>query len=137
MAKPSNAFGQHFRSRLEVRWACLLEVLGWEWQYEPYVVKVSKRKHYLCDFLIRTGNYEFWLEIKPKFPTKGEIAKAFGQVQVTGKPLAFGIGSPMHKADLEWVVPAHTPVSTTPNPFSVVTYKTLEEAAILYSSLEF
>lgn len=136
MAKPSTALGCNFRSRLEVRWACLLETIGWTWQYEPYVVKVSKRKHYLCDFLVTlpSGN-KFWLEIKPKAPTKGEIRKALGQVQVTQLSLAFGIGSPMHGATVEWVDPAHTPVST--NPFSVVTHRTLREAAILYDSLEF
>lgn len=136
VAKPSKAFGCDFRSRLEVRWACLLTVLGWDWKYEPYVVKVSKRKHYLCDFLVTNGSQQFWLEIKPKYPTRGEIKKALGQVQVTGICLAFGIGSPMHGAKLEWVMPAHTPVSSA-NPFSVVTHRTLQTAATLYDSLDF
>jgi hypothetical protein len=136
---PTIAFGHQFRSRLEVRWACVLTCLGWKWEYEQYLVKVSSRKHYLCDFYIspqeKGGGPPFWLEIKPKSPTKVELKKALSLVEQTGNDLAFGIGSPMHDAEIKWVISAHTPVS--PSPFRFLSHKTLLDATQLYEKLVF
>jgi hypothetical protein len=39
--------GYRFRSRLEAKWACVFDVLGWEWQYEPIDLK-----GYIPDFVL-------------------------------------------------------------------------------------
>ncbi len=54
-----------FRSRLEAKWACFFDLVGWEWQYEP-----SEINGYNPDFIIRakSDNYKtstIIVEVKP------------------------------------------------------------------------
>ena len=34
-AHPTKYRGVQFRSRLEARWACFFDLIGWRWEYEP------------------------------------------------------------------------------------------------------
>jgi hypothetical protein len=34
-AHPTMYSGVQFRSRLEARWACFFDLVGWKWEYEP------------------------------------------------------------------------------------------------------
>lgn len=57
--------GIKFRSRLEAKWACFFDLVGWDWQYEP-----SEINGYNPDFIIKTKSkaYEtnfIIVEIKP------------------------------------------------------------------------
>lgn len=76
--------GHHFRSRLEARWAVFMDHLNIPWQYEPQGYKIDG-KNYLPDFLVWPDtDAAFWLEIKGKFPSQDELAKARGLAQGTG-----------------------------------------------------
>jgi hypothetical protein len=46
-AKPTVYAGTEFRSRLEAKWACLFDGLGWKWSYEPL-----DGNRYIPDFLV-------------------------------------------------------------------------------------
>lgn len=66
--------GHHFRSRLEARWAVLLDSLGVVWEYEREGYVLPDGTQYLPDFwLPREGIY---LEIKGKEVTRAEQKKA-------------------------------------------------------------
>ena len=56
-AIPTMYNGILFRSRLEARWACFYDFLGWTWIYEPFDLN-----GWTPDFLI---NSELLIEIKP------------------------------------------------------------------------
>jgi hypothetical protein len=51
--------GVQFRSRLEARWARLFDLLGWEWEYEPFDLL-----GWIPDFIIK-GNPDILVEVKP------------------------------------------------------------------------
>lgn len=46
-AIPTEYRGVHFRSRLEARWACWFDLVGWPWTYEPLELS-----GYIPDFLV-------------------------------------------------------------------------------------
>lgn len=54
--------GKIFRSRLEARWALLLDCLGIDWDYEPCHYQVGPALYYLPDFYL--PRLETWLEVK-------------------------------------------------------------------------
>lgn len=68
-----------FRSRLEARWAVYFNVLGVRYNYEPFsfddLPSIAPRRKYTPDFGIEDeySKTKFWLEIKPKYPTKESI----------------------------------------------------------------
>lgn len=97
--------GCRFRSRLEARWAVLLNHLGARWQYEPEGYVLGKDLLYLPDFLVKNvwledldGNkQEFWLEIKPEWFRDEDglaVKKARALVLKTGIPLILFAGHP-------------------------------------------
>ena len=67
--------GCKFRSRLEARWAVLLDNLGLEWMYEPQPYPTPAGV-YLPDFwLPNWRGAGLWLEIKGTEPTGRELDK--------------------------------------------------------------
>ena len=56
--------GYKIRSRLEAKWACVFDQLGWQWEYEPIDLN-----GYIPDFVIKTKNdlslNRIYVEIKP------------------------------------------------------------------------
>lgn len=54
--------GKIFRSRLEARWALLLDCLAIDWDYEPCHYQVGPDLYYLPDFYL--PRLETWLEVK-------------------------------------------------------------------------
>jgi hypothetical protein len=54
-----------FRSRLEAKWACMFDQLGWSWEYEPIDLN-----GYIPDFHIDFGRERFFVEIKPAMTTE-------------------------------------------------------------------
>jgi hypothetical protein len=57
--------GCRFRSRLEARWAVVLDAAGFRWEYEPEGFE-TPYGHYLPDFRIHISPTEmWWLEVKP------------------------------------------------------------------------
>jgi hypothetical protein len=65
--------GHRFRSRLEARWAVVLDHIGIEWQYEPEGYNLGKAGCYLPDFWL--PNLNTFLEIKPVHPSPEERKK--------------------------------------------------------------
>lgn len=60
-SKPTIYNGTKFRSRLEARWACFFDLLGWRWQYEPFDLQA-----WTPDFIIYGSDSRYVLmEIKP------------------------------------------------------------------------
>jgi hypothetical protein len=70
--------GINFRSRLEARWAALLTLIGWPWEYEPDL----DLNGWIPDFAITAGT-GLRVEVKPGIvhaelePFKARIEKAF------------------------------------------------------------
>lgn len=58
---PTRLRGINFRSRLEAKWACVFDELGWSWSYEPFDLP-----GWVPDFLIRCGGKrDLLIDIKP------------------------------------------------------------------------
>jgi hypothetical protein len=66
----TRAFGHHFRSRTEARFATFCETAGIPWEYEPEGYR-TEGGSYLPDFRIRTdwAADQVWVEIKPPTDT--------------------------------------------------------------------
>jgi hypothetical protein len=65
----------NFRSRLEAKWACMFDLMGWEWQYEPMQVN-----GYNPDFIIYTKSKSYKtnriiVEVKPSIFINEEYKK--------------------------------------------------------------
>src|SRR5215469_13327751 len=68
-AIPTRYNGINFRSRLEAKYACIFEQLGWNWEYEPV-----DYRGWIPDFVIK-GYKPLYVEVKPIFefdPALGE-----------------------------------------------------------------
>ena len=91
-AKPIETYyaGYRFRSRLEARWAIVLDACDYfQWTYEPEGYILANGEPYLPDFLVESFPGEewgswFWLEVKPTQPTAEELQKARLLAQGTG-----------------------------------------------------
>ena len=71
--------GKVFRSRLEARWAILLDLLEINWDYEPCHYQVGPDLYYLPDFYL--PEHRLWLEVKgPAFLDAQSMAKCLGSV---------------------------------------------------------
>jgi hypothetical protein len=65
--------GCRFRSRLEARWAVLLDNLGTEWRYESQGFDLGEAGRYLPDFFL--PKHDLWLEIKGEEPDADDERK--------------------------------------------------------------
>jgi hypothetical protein len=79
-----------FRSRLEARWAVLLNALGLIWTYEAEGYDLGAAGYYLPDFFLPAIGC--WLEIKGQPPTHGEIQKALALSTQAGQPVVIFYG---------------------------------------------
>ncbi|WP_155852667.1 hypothetical protein [Arthrobacter sp. H14] len=71
--------GRIFRSRLEARWAILMDLMDINWDYEPCHYQVGPELFYLPDFYL--PEYRIWLEVKgPAFLDAGSMAKCLAAV---------------------------------------------------------
>lgn len=71
--------GRIFRSRLEARWAILMDLLEINWDYEPCHYQVGPDLYYLPDFYL--PEHRVWLEVKgPAFLDAQSMAKCLGSV---------------------------------------------------------
>jgi hypothetical protein len=57
---PTEYGGIRFRSRLEARWACFFDAIGWRWEYEPLDFD-----GWIPDFLLHTRPLSTLVEVKP------------------------------------------------------------------------
>lgn len=91
-AVPTRYNGMQFRSKLEARWACHLDHMGVDWQYEPATYKLPSGEFYLPDFWI--PYWGFWLEVKgpgiPGLDKSWELAQASEKFVVVGQPPSRG-----------------------------------------------
>ncbi|HEX9225126.1 MAG TPA: hypothetical protein VF885_00545 [Arthrobacter sp.] len=71
--------GRIFRSRLEARWALLMDLLDINWDYEPSHYQVGPELYYLPDFYL--PDHQLWLEVKgPAFMDAGSMAKVIASI---------------------------------------------------------
>lgn len=82
--------GYRFRSRLEARYAVMLEHLGIRWEYE-YQGYTTRGGPYLPDFWL--PDHGLYIEIKPDMPTEEERAKVC-HIRDEVAPIAVLIGPP-------------------------------------------
>jgi hypothetical protein len=68
-AIPTIYNGQLFRSRLEAKWACFFDMVGWQWEYEPMDLD-----GWIPDFLIN-GATKVLCDVKPTQIFMPEIAQ--------------------------------------------------------------
>lgn len=61
----TRAYGCHFRSRLEARWAVFLTEAKMQWEYEPEGFELPSGR-YLPDFRVTANGVSIWLEVKPE-----------------------------------------------------------------------
>ena len=70
---------RRYRSRLEARWACMFDLLGWKYEYEPYDLN-----GWIPDFII-LGDAEILVDLKPytifKEWEEGQIDKIMHEQQ--------------------------------------------------------
>lgn len=86
-AIPTMYAGVQFRSRLEARWACFLDLLEVRWAYEPFDLA-----GYIPDFIIDPGA-QILLEIKPAWSAE-EMMEAAAKIDRSGWDLpAFVCGA--------------------------------------------
>jgi hypothetical protein len=81
-----------FRSRLEARWAVVLDHLGYEWRYELEGFELAAGR-YLPDFYLPAQRK--WLEVKGAAPTEYDMRRAweFGEhVHARGERFAILVG---------------------------------------------
>lgn len=91
--------GYRFRSRLEARWAVLLDTLGQRWEYEPEGFH-TPHGGYLPDFkIVDIPGWHVWLEVKAIEPTPIEIAKLLAIAD--GHDAFFACGPPELAMDAE------------------------------------
>lgn len=69
--------GTHFRSRVEARWACFFDLVGWRWEYEPFDLH-----GYIPDFLL-LGKREVLVEVKA-YETIGTLTIVADETQTIG-----------------------------------------------------
>lgn len=75
----TRAYGHHFRSRLEARWAVFFDNLGFRWEYEPEGFDIDGEA-YLPDFRVWTPQGEpIWYEIKPAHITADQKFEKFAR----------------------------------------------------------
>ncbi|MDH6245028.1 hypothetical protein [Mycobacterium sp. OTB74] len=87
---PTVYAGIEFRSRLEARWACFFDQLGWRWTYEPF-----DGTGYIPDFLLHHDPPHL-AEVKPAV-TEADYRAAIGKITTglaghwTGPVLILGV----------------------------------------------
>lgn len=70
----TNYKGINFRSRLEAKWACFFDKLGWDWQYEPYDMN-----GWIPDFILIGKKKTTLVEVKP-FERLDEFKEAINKI---------------------------------------------------------
>ncbi len=74
-----------FRSRLEAKWACFFDYLGWEYDYEPFdlfgTIDDGVEHRWTPDFILK-GNKNILVEVKP---INFDFAKGIEDIQIFKK----------------------------------------------------
>lgn len=87
--------GYRFRSRLESRWAHVLQSIGLSFTYEPEGFEFESGgevSRYLPDFWVK--DWQTWLEIKPDTPNEREIKLAELLGDASGRSVIIFAGTP-------------------------------------------
>ena len=86
-AIPTKYNGLQFRSRLEAQWAAFFDLLGWNWEYEPYDLD-----GYIPDFVLIFKHDNILVEVKPdtKIDDLKKYEKKIIDSGYTGKYLIVG-----------------------------------------------
>lgn len=99
LAVPTLYRGVKMRSKLETRWAAVLDAAGVVWLYEPAVVDVGRHGLYLPDFWL--PGQRTWLEVKGPHMERIEKTRALARKLGRGGQVLLGT-----VAGVCWRVPA-------------------------------
>jgi hypothetical protein len=96
-ANPTIYAGVQFRSRLEARWAAMLDLCGWQWEYEPVDFRdwvPDFRMTFGCGHSECGGGHSFFVEVKPlevhkEFELSGHPASKDDSSERYGLPILF------------------------------------------------
>ena len=78
---PTTYRGVRYRSRLEARWACVLDFLGWPHEYEPCVDE--EVRGWLPDFAVEVAGVDYLAECKPAL-SHPQLEPARRKVELSG-----------------------------------------------------
>ncbi len=87
--------GDLMRSRLEARWATLIDTLGVRYEYEPKAIQTPVGG-YLPDFYL--VDFDLWVEIKPLQPDPGERQKLAALAKAVGRSAVLLSGFPVESS---------------------------------------
>lgn len=89
-AKETMYAGVTFRSKLEAKWAVMLDTLGMRWEYEPKCFGTPEGG-YLPDFFVKSPS-PFWIEVKGPEPIERDYVRAMYVVKQTKQKFRFLVG---------------------------------------------
>jgi hypothetical protein len=101
-AKETTYNGRTFKSRLEARWACFFDRVGWTWDYEPFEIGGI-----YPDFCIRCSSSAYpcsgiIIEVKPSiFMSKDYMSKRLGIYRNFKCHVLFLTENPFYKSEYE------------------------------------
>jgi hypothetical protein len=86
--------GRQYRSRLEARWGCMFDLMGWPFEYEPFDLE-----GWAPDFLIK-GHTRLLVEVRPVVDFPKDVAREMvvaahgaqwtGELLILGASLSYG-----------------------------------------------
>lgn len=124
--------GRIFRSRLEARWAILMDLLSINWDYEPSHYQVGPELYYLPDFYL--PEHRLWLEVKgPAFMDAGSMAKIIASI-AGPNPLPLR-EAPYSAADRLLIAGPIKPKTGTTALHTLVTRNPAGKAGLAYATL--
>lgn len=95
-AIPTVYRGIQMRSRLEAKWACVFDSLGWRWEYEPLDLK-----GWIPDFVLDIKGFKkpVLAEIKPIFDYQEDRSTIIKIEQALGAPKPAELRAPGERSD--------------------------------------
>jgi hypothetical protein len=101
---PTQYRGRHYRSRLEARWACFFDLVGWRFEYEPCDFDGWIPDFVLCEF------HPVFIEVKPVLEFPADVAAKIDATACRQEVLILGMtllrnAPPFHDEppDLGWL----------------------------------
>ncbi|MCC3299720.1 hypothetical protein [Arthrobacter caoxuetaonis] len=119
--------GKVFRSRLEARWAILLDLLDINWDYEPSHYQVGPHLWYLPDFYL--PQHRMWLEVKgAAFMDAQSMAKILATV---AGPMPVPLREEPYTASTKLLIGGSLPRLTSGRPVHTLVTPSLDGRAAL------
>lgn len=93
---PTTYRHRQFRSRLEARWATFFDLMGWQYEYEPFDLA-----GWIPDFLLIAAHESYVVEIKPVVEFPEEVADKIAASGWEGRAVILGCTIPVRSFDVD------------------------------------